>query len=307
MFLDYISGVLPELGVGDIGQTTFGDWALALLEHSVQLVDPSETMAYWFEERRTQEEIDASSGRWKGSLAFKAAIDERLSQLRESIVPETAFSPLDGFTLMPAMMKEWYETDYGDETVMVKRDRLASRIRRWLESELKHRNVADKKKRSAALAKLNSFVKRIPSYTALQLYASLFKGKTALEGMPKRIAKATSERLQAGYAGVEDLAPLTYIQLKLYGLKVPPFDHIVIDEAQDYSPFQLEALRLCQRTPSMTVLGDLQQGIHAYAGIQRWDELKDLFALHPGRHDRRREAGRSGVPERRSGRSGANA
>ncbi|MEK3882281.1 ATP-binding domain-containing protein [Paenibacillus sp. PL2-23] len=278
MFLDYISGVLPELGVGDIGQTTFADWALGLLEHAVTLADPSETMAYWFEEPRTLADIEASSGRWKGSLAFKAAIDERLIALEERIVPETAFVPLDGFTLTPAMMKEWYETDYGDETVMVKRDRLVSRIKRWLESELKHRGVADKKKRSAALAKLNSFVKKIPSFTALQLYASLFKGKTALEGVPKPLAKATSDRLLAGSAAAEDLAPLAYIQLKLYGLRTSPFDHIVIDEAQDYSPFQLEALRLCQRTPSMTVLGDLQQGIHAYAGIGRWHELMELFA-----------------------------
>lgn len=277
MFLDYISGVLPELGVGDIGQTTFADWALELLEHSVRLADPSETMAYWFEEKRTKEEIEQSSGRWKGSLALKQAIDERLAELQDRIVPDTAFVPLDGFTLKPEMMREWYDTDYGEETVMVKRERLVNRIKRWLESELKHRGVADKKKRSAATAKLNSFVKRIPSYTALQLYASLFKGKTALADVPKAIAKATSERLASEVVASEDLAPLAYIHLKLFGLKVPPFDHIVIDEAQDYSPFQLEALRLCQRTPSMTVLGDLQQGIHAYAGIEKWSELMDLF------------------------------
>jgi DNA helicase II / ATP-dependent DNA helicase PcrA len=95
--------------------------------------------------------------------------------------------------------------------------------------------------------------------------------------IPKYIAKATSERLASEIVSAEDLAPLAYIHLKLYGLQVPPFDHIVIDEAQDYSPFQLETLRLCQRTPSMTVLGDLQQGIHAYAGIESWNELMDLF------------------------------
>lgn len=277
MFLDYISGVLPELGVGDIGQTTFAEWALELLEHTVRLSDPSETMAYWFEEKRTKEELEHASGRWKGSLAFKGAIDRRLSELQQMIVPETAFEPLDRFTLTPEMMREWYDTDYGEETVMVKRERLVNRIKRWLESELKHRGVADKKKRASAMAKLNSFVKRIPSYTALQLYASLFKGKTALPDVPKAMAKETSDRLARDVVAAEDLAPLAYIHLKLYGLKVPPFDHIVIDEAQDYSPFQLEALRLCQRTPSMTVLGDLQQGIHAYAGIESWNELMDLF------------------------------
>lgn len=55
------------------------------------------------------------------------------------------------------------------------------------------------------------------------------------------------------------------------------YDHIVVDEAQDYSPLQLAVLRLRQRAPSMTVLGDLQQGIHDYAGIRRWTELTELF------------------------------
>ncbi|RJE86873.1 DNA helicase UvrD [Paenibacillus sp. 1011MAR3C5] len=277
MFLDYISGVLPELGVGDIGQTTFSDWAVELLEHDIKLADPSETMAYWFEEHRTSEELEQASGRWKGSLAFKEAIDKRLVELQASIVPTSEFSPLEGFLLTPETMREWYDTDYGEETIMVKRDRLASRIKRWLESELKHRGVADKKKRSTALAKVNAYVKRIPSFTAVQLYASLFKGKNALPHVPKPIAKATAERLGAGVAAAEDLAPLAYIQLRLYGLKVPQFDHIVIDEAQDYSPFQLEALRLCQRSTSMTILGDLQQGIHGYAGISNWNALMELF------------------------------
>ncbi|REK76631.1 HelD family protein [Paenibacillus paeoniae] len=278
MFLDYISGVLPELGVGDIGQTTFSDWAVELLDHGIKLADPSETMAYWFEEPRTMEELEHASGRWKGSLLFKEAIDERLASLQASIVPTTEFSPLDGFLLTPEMMREWYDTDYGEETIMVKRDRLASRIKRWLESELKHRGVADKKKRSTALAKVNAYVKRIPSFTAVQLYASLFKGKNALPNVPKSIAKSTAERLGAGVAAAEDLAPLAYIQLRLYGLKTPFFDHIVIDEAQDYSPFQLEALRLCQQSTSMTILGDLQQGIHGYAGIPSWNELMSLFS-----------------------------
>ena len=35
----------------------------------------------------------------------------------------------------------------------------------------------------------------------------------------------------------EDLAPLVYIQLRLFGFEHPTFDHVVIDEAQDYSPF----------------------------------------------------------------------
>ncbi|CAM4270341.1 DNA helicase-2/ATP-dependent DNA helicase PcrA [Paenibacillus endophyticus] len=277
MFLDYISGVLPELGVGDIQQTTFSDWTVELLEKTISVSDASEAMSYWFEERRTAEEIEQASGRFKGSLDFKAIVDERIADVEQRIVPVIPFTPIDRMELSPEQMREWYETDYGDETLMKKRDRLVSRIRRWMESELKMKGIADKKIRAKALTKFNSFTKKIPSYTALQLYASMFSGKQLVASIPKRIAAATAERLKKEVAAAEDLAPLAYIQLQLFGLPKQAFDHIVIDEAQDYSPFQLEVLRLCQRTASMTVLGDLQQGIHAYAGVQSWSELTALF------------------------------
>lgn len=277
MFLEYISGVLPELGVGDIGQTTFADWSLELLGHEVFLTSAADTLTYWFEEHRTTEEMEHASARLKGSLAFKALVDNRIAEVERNVVPDLPFEPLPGLTLSPEMMREWYETDYGDEPLMKKRDRLVSRIRRWFESELKMRRIVDKKVRAKALTKLNSYSKKIPSLSAPKLYAMLFQGKQALPEVPKAVATATSARLKSGYADAEDLAPLVYIHLRLYGMELSPYDHIVIDEAQDYSPFQLEALRLCQTTPSMTVLGDLQQGIHAYTGIQSWEELTVLF------------------------------
>lgn len=43
MFLDYISDVLPELGVGGVQQTTFAEWALGILsENDITLRDQSE-------------------------------------------------------------------------------------------------------------------------------------------------------------------------------------------------------------------------------------------------------------------------
>lgn len=277
MFLEYISGVLPELGVGDIQQTTYADWTLELLGHEVTLRGSDEQLAYWFEQPRTAEEIEASPGRLKGGAVFKQAVDQRLAELDTQILPETPFEPVDGLVLKPSQIAEWYNTDYGEESLMKRRERLVSRIRRWFESELKLRGVHDKKVRAKAMTMLNAYVKKIPSYTAPQLYLSLFQGKTAAACMPKELAKVTAARLKQGEVFPEDLAPLAYIHLRLFGLDRPVFDHIVIDEAQDYSPFQLETLRLCQSVISMTILGDLQQGIHAYAGVNRWNELMELF------------------------------
>ncbi|WP_246055242.1 3'-5' exonuclease [Pseudalkalibacillus caeni] len=70
----------------------------------------------------------------------------------------------------------------------------------------------------------------------------------------------------------EDLAALLYLQYKLYGIdKDLRVKNVVIDEAQDYSYFQLYALKSALETDMFTIVGDLAQGIHSYRGINDWD------------------------------------
>ncbi|TYP77547.1 HelD family protein [Paenibacillus methanolicus] len=277
MFLDYISGVLPELGVGDILQTTYTEWALETLQNAVRMDDSADALAYWFEHPRTREQMERSSGRLKGSLRFKEAIDAALADIETRLLPEEPFEPMDRLVLSVAKMREWLETDESGEPLMRRRERLVSRLKRWFESEWKARRFTDKKIKTKATSKLNAYAKKIPSYTAEAFYASLMDDETVGGLLPASVRTETKKRVKKGLAAAEDLAPLVYIHLRLFGTERPNYDHIVIDEAQDYSPFQLESLRLCQRQPSMTVLGDLQQGIHGYAGIHSWRELSDLF------------------------------
>ncbi|NBD22364.1 HelD family protein [Paenibacillus glycinis] len=277
MFLDYISGVLPELGVGDIQQTTFADWALEQLRQEVRLDEAYDPMAYWFEQPRTREELLASTGRIKGSLDFKSVIDAKLAHTEASLIPGEPFEPMAGWRVTPAMIAEWLATDDIGEPYMKRRARLVSRLKRWLESEWKARRLTDAKLKSKLNAKLTAYAKKIPSPTAAQLYGALLGESAAQSLLPAKSCAATAKLLKGKLVWPEDLAPLVYIQVRLNGFDGSPYDHIVIDEAQDYSPFQLEALKQCQRQPSMTVLGDLQQGIHGYAGIHGWAELTALF------------------------------
>ena len=277
MFLDYISGVLPELGVGDIVQTTYTEWALEQLQKTVRLDENTDTMDFWFEQPRTRADIELAPGRLKGSLLFKQAVDQKLAQTEEALLPKLSFEPMDGMVLHPHTIAEWIATDDRSEPFMKRRNRLVSRIKRWLESEWKTRRINDSKLKAKANARLNAYCKKIPSFTAVQLYLSLLADPSTVTMISAPICKASVKGLKQNLVQPEDLAPLVYIQLRLFGFEHPTFDHVVIDEAQDYSPFQLEALKLCQRQASMTVLGDLQQGIHAYAGIHSWNELTALF------------------------------
>jgi len=71
----------------------------------------------------------------------------------------------------------------------------------------------------------------------------------------------------------DDLTALTYLQLKLEGVVGENYIHTVIDEAQDYSLMQFNVLKEISKNNSMTIVGDLGQGIYNYKGINSWESL----------------------------------
>lgn len=89
LFLDYISGVLPELGVGGIQQTTFAAWALERLQHEVTLSDPAERFSKWFALAGYPcDSIEQTAGRVKGSLRFLQMIEQALAAYEASFIPD---------------------------------------------------------------------------------------------------------------------------------------------------------------------------------------------------------------------------
>lgn len=278
MFLDYISGVLPELGVGDIAQTTYAEWAIGQLEKAVRIDESADAFAYWFEQPRTKDEMLQASGRLKGSAAFRQMIDDKLMELEKQLLPDQHFEPIDGMLLRAETIREWFVTDISGDPLLRRRERIISRIKRWFESEWKLKGIADSKLKTKAMTRLRAYTKKIPALTAVQIYSGLMDEQAVIGFLPGEERAAIKKRLKQGEASADDLAPLVYIKLRVAGSDQPAYDHIVIDEAQDYSPFQLETLKLVQRRPSMTILGDLQQGIHGYTGIHSWSELQVLFA-----------------------------
>ena len=380
MFLDYISGVLPELGVGHIKQTTLPEWALERLHEELKLADAS------YEEhfrltgtvggkkakaasrgtairaggaseaggrgtaigaggaseaggRGTATEAGGASdaggrgtaigaggasdaggrgtatgasdaggeapflcpadsgrseppeppepsnppeppsGRFKGSLAFMERIDAELDRYEAAFIPDLDYSPWEGKVLKAAQVRKWFYEEIRHYPLMKRRERGEARIRRWLEMQLDQ--IGDPKvrkdRKAKANAKLKTYLKQWPALTPAGFYARLFE-QGADAGIPPGIAEATLKLLRKKTVGEEDLAPLLHIHNRWYGVDGNDrFDHAVIDEAQDFSPYQLAVLRQHVPTGSFTILGDLSQGIHDYRGIHRWDEFLGQF------------------------------
>lgn len=77
---------------------------------------------------------------------------------------------------------------------------------------------------------------------------------------------------------LEDLAPLYYMHAKVKGIEDKWKMRVVfIDEVQDYSIFQLAALKEGLETDMFTMVGDLAQGIHSYRALTSWEPVVDLF------------------------------
>ncbi|MGG1550761.1 HelD family protein [Paenibacillus ferrarius] len=281
MFLDYISGVLPELGVGNIQQNTFTDWVLDVLDHEVKLTDPALTLQTWFSLGSARPVVDDNApGRWKGAVAFQHAIDERLSEFEKTYVPSEDFIPWEGARLKLAMIREWFFVENKHYPLIKRRERVVARIKRWMEMQLDKVWEQTKKKelKKKGAQRLRTYLTGWPEHTAFTFYKQLFDGKDSASNVPGPIAAASLKRFKKKEVELEDLAPLLYIHARLNGVPSEQlFDHVVIDEAQDFSPFQVAVLDMYTRNHSFTILGDLSQGIHAYQGIHDWKEFSSLF------------------------------
>lgn len=278
MFLDYISGVLPELGVGHIQQTIFQDWALALLDNEVKLTDSTKRLAYWFAIGDKRPQIDNQSpGRFKGSIVFLHYIDEKLKQFEADWLPIADLVAWEDKTLPYHTIREWFYVENKHYPLMKRRERTIARMKRWIEIEITKFPFDSMRKehKKKANDRLRAYVKKWPEESPFTYYKSLF----TTPQIPDAIIKESNLLFKKKEVQPEDLAPLLYIRNRFYGLESEQmFDHVVIDEAQDFSPFQVTLLKEQTRGGSFTILGDLSQGIHAYQGIWSWDEISQLFA-----------------------------
>ncbi|MED5020515.1 UvrD-helicase domain-containing protein [Paenibacillus chibensis] len=290
MFLDYISDVLPELGVGDIQQSTFADWALKLLDIELPLADASETLDYWFESDGGMPEVnDEVPGRFKGSTLFMKMIRDCLESMEDASVPEADFMPWEGAVLKRSTILHWFNDEYKPYPLAKRKERVMARIHRWVEMELKKSPSAAalKERKKKAAQREKSYASKWPKYEPLVLYKQMFKAvklqagwpEELLAQIPESVLKSTQKDLKKDIIREEDLPALIYMQYLLNDISGDQrFDHIVIDEAQDFSPFQVAVLDLFVKGHSFTILGDLSQGIHAYRGVHRWEEMSSLFA-----------------------------
>ena len=320
LFLDYISDILPNLGVEDVKQKTFEELAMEILNVSYKLYPKDKKLAYIIE--NSQEEVTkyiTNSSKVKGSMVFKTILDRYAKYIETSGI-DYGDIVVDKYTLFKgkeikrlylkdlchtppnkrkqeikkylmerlkgklANISEEIDAYYASEIAAIRNSMEDSPERRKLltalydERDNKKSVLQDKAKEA-----INNYLVDWQQDDIVRLYLNLFNDEFIFEmitggKIPEKLAKfmikELNDNFHNGIIDSDDLAALLYLKFKINGIPEKyKFQHIVIDEAQDYSPFELFDMRDMVLGSSMTIVGDTGQSIYYYKGIDDWQKL----------------------------------
>lgn len=327
-FLNYISEVLPELGVERVVQSTFESFAMELLGKKFKIKDPNDKLVEFIESKEGWHSVENSNlykiSKLKASMDFKGIIDKYIELVEENFIPKQHFI-FEGIVVYKyAEIKRLFLNEYKhlplvkrideikkhlNNRMKLRKDDIVNKLYEisdervlWLKENMEENDERqqliieaidgriEKVNRIEANFKtaVNNYVKLISKLNPWEYYIELMNNPKLLESLLEGIEEAetakfmssyTSKVLSDGFVEIEDFAPLTYLKYCIHGIDEKiPVRQIIIDEAQDFSVFQLYALKKIIKDSSFSILGDLAQGIHSHRGIRDWkDVIKHVF------------------------------
>ena len=326
LFLNYISDVLPELGVEKVKQTTFEDFAQELVGKRFKIRDANEKLVAFANPRPTPEEAENNRlirlcSEFKTSMLSKDILENYIKTV------EVNFIPREDFKIGSKVIYKYEELNrlFVNEYKMWPIARRINEIKKNLNTRLKQQKfsitnqlhedcdniiahlkstMAESEERQALIVKalderdsrlgklesytkkaVNDYMGKISKLSPFEYYCDLMYSKKNFENavngridpeLTGFVQDYTAKILKSGYLEIEDLAPIIYLKFCIHGMDEKiPVKHIIIDEAQDFSAFQIFVLKKIIKDSSFTILGDLNQGIHSYRGIRDWNDITE--------------------------------
>lgn len=309
-FLNYISNILPDLGVNNVKQCTFEDFAYDVIGKKLKISDSNEKLVIIVNKEfddinKGKIDIMIKEAKYKSSIKFKKIVDDYLLQIENNYMPKNDFYFKDyeimSYNNINKLFKETYKMyNYNDRIKEIEKNLISELkkkslliiddIRKKRSKELQNLTgenrikVFDKYEKIIKLLEkdykkiVKQYLNQISKKDCIQYYKEFIDGYLQnSDEVMIYLKKNTSNNLQKNEISFEDLAPIMYIQYKIFGIKEKcKIKHVVVDEAQDYGEFQFDILKQILNSNSMTILGDIAQGVHYYRGIENWKKFIDV-------------------------------
>lgn len=313
-FLDYISNVLPDLGVDYVRQQTFEEFMIENINGDFEVKPINEELSNIVNQKENMELIEKSAN-FKSSLKYKDLIDDFINEFLKINLPKDDFKVFDIVVFSNNEVIDMFMNYFKNNSINDSKKMLTAVLQKRISSianELIDKLSEQRKKKLDNINKdlsedkiketrLNIFketeyeiqqlfkggkklvldyLKNLKIEKVLSIYKKIINDQILFDKyvdaeLYEYILGKYKENIKEKKVEYEDLAPLFYIQNKFWGnINNIKLEHIVIDEAQDFGEFQFYIFKeILKPSMSMTILGDVAQGIYSYKGTNNWKKL----------------------------------
>lgn len=304
-FVNYISGVLPDLDVNNVSQLTYDEVLHDLIKEDFELVSDEEKLV-----KSIENPDKLFFERLRVSMVFKNALDKFLTDFDSKVVPTTDFT-IKGYKILPQkLIKQIYDDIKSSDIISydvlaIKIERACLLVGKYIEEnmeeilssvrgqyskkidnlsqkeilkERKNIEFVEKELRNNCNQSLKKYFKGSPKI--LTLYMNFLKDINKYITIDEYNITSSSKKVLADIKNkrieFEDLASLIYLYYRIYGSKdFANYRHAVVDEAQDFGEFNFYVLKQLMPKCTFSIFGDLAQSIYGYRGIENWEKVID--------------------------------
>ncbi len=305
-FVNYISGVLPDLDVENVKQLTYEELCAEFLNEDLKLINEDKKLI-----QSIMNENLLKYEKYKVSMKFKEVLDNFIQEIMENVIPEKGIVIKNVEILSSKTIKEIYfsiERTNIYDTIKSRIDRtnllvakyiednndtIIEKIRENYENKITNANKNQEKQNLNKAEQINFienevkkgckkyinkyFNSLIPNILKtyilflknLKNYIDLQDYENIKEKIEENILNIKNKRVE-----FEDLSALIYLKSKIIGVEqYEKYKQVAIDEAQDYGDFSFYALKYLLKNATFSIFGDLAQSIYQYRGIENWNSV----------------------------------
>ena len=296
-FLEYVSGLLPGLGIRGVRQTTVTQWLLDQFSSRVTLSTRDKTFADLMNNRRKPTDSEIEAHLFKSGVTMRRLLDKYVGHLKREILRrikgDSGIVVGGSRGTFPvqlsagALRRRVADALKNHAEPNVARTYLANSLAaEWM--RLNPRGGTARFEAIAEATRLvesslspiwpridfrTEYVNLVSSPEKIMAYAR--KGDVDSSGAAEITRTAPSGAGQA--LGLTDLAAALYLDYSINGFDSERFEHVFVDEAQDVSPLEIILMQMHSTNNSFSIMGDLRQSVLRYKSISNWNQLAGLF------------------------------
>ncbi|SQC08324.1 helicase [Clostridium perfringens] len=285
IFMEYISQVLPSLGEVGVKQETFASFALKEMDSELYIM----SFDKYLEKILSEDKEFIEDAKYKNSYEIIKDLDNLVKEMDKDYFHVEDVKYFGDLVISKEEIEEMFNKHYEYMPLF----RRSEKIKRIILSKIKD-------KRDEKVWELNEELRKekeklTPEERLIEENNLEFRRKLRIREIVKEVmdsrAKLDSwisredvldiyDRFNGNKKEytINDLAPILYLAIKLEGKKATKdYRHVVIDEAQDYSPLQFKVVRELTGTKYFTVVGDVNQRLIKYSDLAPMMELGKIF------------------------------